>query len=124
MIITPEKFREFHRKNVYFRSIIPISSMSNATLRIIDQRNAPMKIKSIGQTILVCKIPHIDGFELESEIKLKIANLGRKWVLMSLFGENPNNVGRRNCFRCGRDTELRRDFLTFTVREFCIHCML
>jgi len=122
MIITPEMIRTFHRKNIYFRSIVPHDRMSNRTLIAVDRYNAPMKIKNIGPTIIQCKVPQIGEMELEELIKLKLSNLGRKWLLMSLFGEDPSNIGREICFKCGCKTEHKRDFLTFAIRPICPHC--
>ena len=38
--------------------------------------------------------------------------------------ENLCNKGQTKCLQCGCKTSMRRDFLTFEVREFCPRCKI
>ena len=40
------------------------------------------------------------------------------------IGELSNNKGRANCFKCNCRTEKRRDFVDFSIREFCPRCKI
>jgi hypothetical protein len=121
MIITPETIRNFHQKNIYYRALVP-SSQLVPTLAVVDRCNLSMKVTGIGPTILTCSVPTIAEPGAVETIKLAMKNMGRKWLLMSEYGENPSNIDRTTCFRCGCPTEMQRDFLSFTVRLFCPRC--
>jgi len=123
MIISPETIRDFHQKNVYFRSLVPYSDLT-PTLVAVDKHNLSMMITRIGQTIIHCRVPPIAEPNIVEVVKLSIRKMGRRWLLLSLYGESPSNIDRPTCFRCGCPTEMQRDFLTFTVRLFCPRCHL
>ena len=121
MIITPDTIRDFHHKNIYYRSLVP-SDQLVLTLAVVDRRNLPMRLANIGPTILTCSVPTIVEPGAVETIKLAMKNMGRKWLLMSEYGESPSNIDRTTCFRCGCPTEMQRDFLSFAVRLFCPRC--
>lgn len=48
---------------------------------------------------------------------------GKIWYLEEC-PETFSNEGRKTCLQCSCATELRRDFSTFKVREFCPRCKI
>lgn len=121
MLIQLESIRDFHQKNVYFRSLIPYDSMV-ATLVAVDRCNLSMKVISIGHALITCKVPSIAEPNMAETIRLAMRNMGSKWILVSEYGENPANNDRTTCFKCGCHTEMQRDFHNFTVRLLCPRC--
>lgn len=51
--------------------------------------------------------------------------LGTVYVLIiDDLNDVTNNSKRSTCYKCGCSTEKRRDFLDFSIREFCPRCKI
>ena len=45
-------------------------------------------------------------------------------ILKADYKELSSNEKRAKCFKCGCKTQMKRDFTTFNVREFCPRCKI